>query len=75
MTSEPTQDACYQHLQSCLANQIKDLHTADTVAAAAGKTPQYLITRYGAGNNGGKQARGSQLGSRMAAAHHLPLVS
>ena len=51
------QDACYQQPQSCLTNQIKDLYTADTVAAAAGRTPHYLVTRYGAGNNGGKQAR------------------
>ena len=51
------QDACYQTPQSCLANQIEDLYTADTTAAAQGQTPRYLITRYGAGNSGGKQVR------------------
>ena len=70
-TCPATQDACYRQPQSCLANQIKDLYTTDMAAAKAGKTPQYLVTRYGAGNNGGKQARWPLRFQSHALAHML----
>ena len=50
------QDACYKPPGSCLANQLKDLYTADVALVAKGSTPLHFITRYGGGNTGGKQA-------------------
>ena len=49
------QDACNLLPQSCLANQLKDLYTADQARVAAGQTPLYFITRYGGGANNSNQ--------------------
>ena len=51
-----SQDACYKLPSSCLHNQLKTFYTADTNRIKDGLTPLNFITRYGGGNNGGKQA-------------------
>lgn len=50
------QNACSQPVNSCLANQLSDLATADDKRVAAGSTPQYYVSRWGGGRAGAKQA-------------------
>lgn len=50
------QNACTQPVGSCLANQLKDLKTADDALIARGTTPLRYVTRWGGGNPSARQA-------------------
>lgn len=47
---------CARRPGSCLANQLRDLRAADAARAAAGQAPVHLITRWGGGAPGARQA-------------------
>jgi hypothetical protein len=45
-------------MQTCLSNQLKDLHQSDLQRIAQGRTPQYLVSQFTYGLQGGlKQAQ------------------